>query len=72
MGIGLSLCVMNSVILCVCVIFLCVVFFSIYVTLNVTVTGVIFSLKIPITIVPWMSMCIRIKQGIHSLYDLIL
>ena len=52
MGIGLSLCVMNSVILCVCVIFLCVVFFLIYVTLNVTVTGVIFSLKIPITIVP--------------------
>ena len=52
MGIGLSLCVMNSVILCVCVIFLCVVFFSIYVTLNVTVTGVIFPLKIPITIVP--------------------
>ena len=26
--------------------------FSIYVTLNVTVTGVIFPLKIPITIVP--------------------
>ena len=48
MGIGLSLCVMNSVILCVSVIF-CVVFSSIFVILNITVTGVNFPKKFPIT-----------------------
>ena len=47
-GDGVCLCVMNSVILCVSVIF-CVVFSFIFVILNITVTGVNFTKKFPVT-----------------------
>ena len=42
MELGMSLCVKNRVILSMCVIFLCIVYSSVYVTLNITVTGVNF------------------------------
>ena len=47
-----------------CVIFLCIVYSSVYVTLNITVTGVNFPPQIH-TIALWMSNYIRIKQSIH-------
>ena len=56
MELGMSLCEKNRVILCVCVCVyvcdfcVCVVFSSVYVTLNITVTCVNFSPKIHITI----------------------
>ena len=50
-GYWVSLCAMNSMILCVCVNFLCCDFLD-YVSLNITVTIVNFPPKMPIIFAP--------------------